>query len=36
MDNKYANVNDIPGNIVIKPYMIEAPQRLNKTAEMAQ
>ena len=29
MDNEYADVNDIPGNIVIQPYMFEPPQRPN-------
>ena len=29
MDNEYDNVNEIPGNIVIQPYMFEPPQRLN-------
>ena len=26
MDNEYADVSDIPGNIVIQPYMFEPPQ----------
>ena len=29
MDNEYADLNDIPGNIVIQPYMFEPPQRPN-------
>ncbi|XP_078335855.1 uncharacterized protein LOC111133080 [Crassostrea virginica] len=29
MDNEYADVNDIPGNIVTQPYMFEPPQRPN-------
>ena len=29
MDNEYAEVNDIPGNIVIQQYMFEPPQRPN-------
>ena len=29
MDNEYADVNDIPGNIFIQPYMFESPQQPN-------
>ena len=29
MDNEYADVNDIPGNIVIQLYMFEPPQGAN-------